>query len=199
LVLVAKHPGVRYLLPVAATLPLLFATALEGLKVQRQATRQALTAFSLVVLAGFGASLWSAVSAHLEFVHGLQGRDVATESTLVQLAQERGIARDSLRALWTYGTTSPCYALAFGDDYANRAFYADIASICPHDSNLNIWDAKVAAGLDDIDLTDYPEWDVIVVPGELAAQLPQSLAISDSHASSIDSLGYGPLIFVARK
>jgi hypothetical protein len=198
LVLVAKHPGVRYLLPVAATLPLVFATALDGLDPQHPRIRQALTGFGLGALALFAASLWSAMVTHAALADELERQDVATESMLVRLAQARGISRTSIRALWTYGTTSRCYALWFGDDSANRAFATDIARICPFDANLNIWSAKVASGAGDVTLADYPDWDVSILPEDLARALPHAVPPGRSFASSIDSLGFGQLLFVVR-
>lgn len=198
LLLVAKHPGVRYLLPIAATLPVIFATALDGLDPRRAVTRWALTALSLGVLAGFGAQLVSAATSHLAVADQLRRDDQATDQMLAQLAATRSIPRTSLRTLWTYGTTAPCYALWFGDDSADRVFQADIEQMCPRDANLNVWNAKVLSPAGDVNFGEYREWDVVVLPEADARLRPALRTDGPAFPSSIGSLGGGQLLFVAR-
>jgi hypothetical protein len=198
LVLVAKHPGVRYLLPIAAILPLLFATALDGLDLQRASVRLLVGAFGLSLLGAFGGTLVSSVASHQALASRLQRDDAATEQVLTRLADQRSVPRTSLRSLWTYGTTSPCYALWFGDDSADRAFATDIAQLCPHDANLNIWNAKVTSSSGDIKFAEYDDWDVVVLSEDEARARPYLGLSGEVFASSIPSLGQSQLLFVTK-
>src|SRR5262249_42060564 len=144
LLLVAKHPGVRYLLPVAATVPLFFAAGLDGLDVRLFWTRLAQAAIGTCLLALFAVNLVGAATAHWDLASRVSRDDLATEQMLTRLAEQRGVARDDLRTVWTYGTTSSCYALWFADDYTHRTLRLDIQAMCAHDANLNVWSGRVA-------------------------------------------------------
>jgi hypothetical protein len=190
----AKHPGYgsHYLLPLAATLPLVFAATLDGVDLWPKRIQLVLAALGFVTIAVFGRTMRSAIFAYQNESNWIAGIDTATESMLTRLAEERHIPRESLNILWTYGTGSPCFGLWFGDGFtAGRTFDADIAEICPHDRAIG---GKV-------DLADYHDWDVAVLTDGLIAQIdPVTLSPgSQSYASSIDSIrGYGKLVFVTR-
>jgi hypothetical protein len=190
----AKHPGFgdRYLVPVAATLPLVFAAALDKVDVWPNRSRLLLAAVGLAALAVFARTLRSAMVAYASESGWIGRIDVATENMLARLAEERHIPRESLRTLWTYGTGSPCYALWFADGYtADRTFHNDIAEICPRDR-------ATGSG---IDLSEYNDWDVAVLTDGLIAELDPIARPpgSTSYASSIDSIrGFGKLVFITR-
>jgi hypothetical protein len=197
--LVGKHPGVRYLLPVAATVPLLVGAALHGLDTRRTTNQLLFVGLGLAMLIGFSVSLYSSIMAHQTVVERLQRDDAATEQVLVRVAQQGGTTRESLRTLWTYGTTAPCYALRFGDDSAARTFQTDIQRVCPRDGNLNIWNARVASLAGDISLAEYRDWDVLVVLEAESQARPNLLAPGEMYTTSIGSLGASPLVFIARR
>jgi hypothetical protein len=197
LLMVTKHPGLKYLLPVAATLPVLAATALDGLDPKMLSTRILFGGLGLTLLAGFAAALSAAVAAHTGAVEALRRDDAATEQTLATLASQRGENRASLRTLWTYGTTSPCYALWFGDEGADDLFHEDIARVCPNDANLNVWNAEITSNESNSSLADSPDWDIVVIGQDMATINPQARPPGKAYLSATPSAGYGPLVFIS--
>jgi hypothetical protein len=190
----AKHPGFgdHYLIPVAATLPLVFAAVLDKVEFWPKRTQLLLAALGFAALAVLGRTMQSAIVAYRAESNFIGTIDIATENMLARLADERHIPRESLRTLWTYGTGSPCYALWFADGYtADRTFRNDITQICPHDG--------LTGG--SIDLAEYRDWDVAVLTDGLIAELDPVIRPPGSHsyASSIDSIrGFGKLVFLTR-
>jgi len=203
LVLVAKHPGLRYLLPLAAMLPLVFAAALDKVNTFPQRMREVLAALGLAALVVFGVNVWSASVSYAAEADWLRRMDAATETMLVRLAEERHVPRASLRTLWTYGTNSPCYALRLGDEYAEHTFQDDIGQICPHDGLAYVSDGRTLVSTDagSIELADYQDWDVLVLTdGWVSTSLPVARPPgSRSYTSSIETIrGLGKLVFVTR-
>jgi hypothetical protein len=197
LAMVAKHPGVRYLLPIAATLPVLIAATLEGFEFQSTARRVVAGLSGTALLGGFVVSLSAAVGGHVDTFARLQRDDSMTEQLLSRFAQERGIERAALQTLWTYDTTSPCYALWFGDDSAARVFLGEITRMCPRDQNLNIWNGEVTTRAGDVRLADYADWDVIVVPTLETRNRPYLGLSGGLVVPSMGLLGERDLAFIA--
>ncbi|MDQ6675560.1 MAG: hypothetical protein M3069_33330, partial [Chloroflexota bacterium] len=191
----AKHPGYgdHYLLPLAATLPVLCAAGLDRIDLWPKKTQLLVAALGLVALAVFGRTMRSGMLSYKAESDWLGSADAATENMLVRLAEERHVPRESLRTLWTYGTASPCFALWYGDDStAAFTFHNDIAEICRHDAKLNL----------DLDLATYLDWDVAVLTEGLVAELNPVVRPpgSTAYPSSIDSpRGFGKLVFLTRQ
>jgi hypothetical protein len=202
LLLNARHPGLgegigRYLLQVAATLPPLFAAGLDRLDVWPKRTQKLLAVVALAVLAYFGTSVRSAIAAQVVAADWLRIMDSRTEEMLVRLSAEQRVSRESLRTLWTFGTTSPCYALWLGDDASERTFHTDVTEICPRDRQLVLWTASVSTNDGYVKITDYHDWDVVVLgDGFLADVFPDAVPAGVAHRSSIETWGYGKLTFI---
>jgi hypothetical protein len=182
--LASKHPGPRYLLPLAATLPLLLAVAMDGWTPQTRPAQWLVRVIGGAILVGFAIAAWSATGRHLSLAASVGQVDSETERRLIQLAAERGTPRADLNVLWTYGTLSPCQALWFGNLSASSVFVDDIGRLCPRDGHLNIiWNRS-------IDTSTGGAWDVAVIPEGLAGSYPASLPPGELFPSSIPSLGY---------
>jgi hypothetical protein len=179
-------------------LPLLFAAALDGVDVRRAWTRGVLTALGAVPLVAFGASLVGSVTSHLALADGLRRDDVATEQLLGLLAEQRSVPRALLRTLWTYGTSSPCYALWYGDDSADRILQADVERLCPRDMNLNVWNATVETAAGNVPLTEYSDWDVLILPETEARWRPQLQSVGQAQVTGIASLEDSQLLVISR-
>jgi hypothetical protein len=195
LFLVAKHPGVRYLLPLAATAPLLLAAALSGLS-PAQAAHRGLVGLSAVAVLWFGVSLVMAVAAHVTLAANMQRDDAATEAWLQDLAAHRGVDRSALRILWAYGTTSPCYALWLGDTFSDGLFRSDIGRLCARDGNLDIWQPAIVSGTGVAGMDAAAEWDVAIVPLSLAERYPAARPPGGASTPGIGSPSYGELVFI---
>jgi hypothetical protein len=190
----AKHPGfgAHYMLPVAATLPLVFAAALDKVDVWPRRTRVLLASVSLAALAVCGRTIQAGIVAYAGESDWLHGIDVETENMLARLAEERSVPRESLRTLWTFGTGSPCFALKLSDFFTDNTFHYDIAQMCPHDSVL------INGNLN---LAEYHDWDVAVLSDGWVADLDPVARPpgSKSYTSSIDTVCYcGKLVFLTR-
>jgi len=193
--LAAKHPGVKYLLPLAATLPVLLAVALGQLRPTRCGAAVA-AAVGVLGMAALAGSFWAAVAAHLSLAQVVTRGDEETARMLARAAANRGTTTPSAHVLWTYGTTSACYALWFGDETAGQPFNRDIGRLCPRDLALNVWTARVVAGDVNTPLADFPGWDLAVIPDGITRERPAALPRGALIASSVPSLGYDNLIFV---
>jgi hypothetical protein len=193
--LAAKHPGVKYLLPLAATLPVLLAVALGQLRPTRS-TAAVAAAVGVLGMAALVGSFWAAVSAHLSLAEVVTRGDEETARMLVQAAANRSTPTPSAHVLWTYGTTSACYALWFGDETAGQPFNRDIGRLCPRDLALNVWTARVVASDVNTPVADFPGWDLAVIPAGITRERPAALPRGALIASSVPSLGYDNLIFV---
>ena len=189
IVLVAKHPATKYLLPLAATLPPLALVALRGLDVRSPALQRLVATAGVGIVVLFAAAAWIAGRDLVDVAERLRQTDTASEQVFERIAHERGMDRSALRVVWTYGTASPCFALWLADDYADRLFEGDISPICPHDGELNVWLGQIRpAGA----------WDVAVIPAQLVDAYAPAVPRGTIYRSGIESLGYGELVFVSR-
>jgi hypothetical protein len=202
LLLVAKHPGSRYLLPIAATLPVLLATLLETTDPLGVASRRFALTLGLTGLALFASGLWSAFNAHLDLAHTLQRDDIALGDWFDKIASQRGIDRQSLRIAWAYGTTSPCYALWYGEWSADYVFQPDIGRQCAHDGYVDIWQAVVWSGSGSVPVANSSDWDVEVIPQNLLNAYPKSNLGGDIYETGLASIAtqnYGTLELIVRR
>ena len=158
LIIVLKHPGLIYMLSVAATIPILFGVSLDLLANENRINLQIAYPAAGVVLI---LVLFSFFQAGKSFINTRQDiirieREIDHELSVI--AEENGKSRDDLRILRTYGLYSPCFALWFGNDYGGGQFNPEISSLCPKDYELNIFTNVIPA----VGNFDSSQWDVIV-------------------------------------
>ena len=188
LVLVAKHPASRYLLPVAATVPVLLAALLETSDPPAIAWRRFAAAVGVAGIVLFAQALWTAGKTHVDVADALRRDDSAMGVWLDRIASQRGIDRQSLQTLWTYGTTSPCYALWYGAGSTENLFTNDIGQVCPHDGSLDIAEAHIRSASNDVDVGSAFDWDVEVIPRNLLNAYPRARLPGDVYETELASV-----------
>jgi hypothetical protein len=202
IVLVAKHPGSKYLLPIAATLPVLLAVMLESTEPLAATSRRFAVAVGVVGLVFFGNGLRTAFDSHVDLANTLRRDDTSMEVWLDSMASKRGVNRDSLRILWTYGTTSQCYAIWYAEWSTDYLFQNDVARLCPRDGNLDIWQGSVSSSSGSVDVKNVSDWDVEVIPRNLLERYPRARLPGDvyeTQLSSINTQQYGPLTLIGKQ
>jgi hypothetical protein len=158
-----------------------------------------MTALATCVGVLFAVRLGLAFNTHAELAALVQRTDAATEQQLETLAAARGMSRQALQILWGYGTTSQCYALWFADSWDDRTLAPDIARSCPRDGSLDVWKSIVWSSKGTSPLSAARSWDVAIIPAGMFAEYPDSRPDGAAYDSAIQSLGYGPLVFVSRR
>jgi len=144
-----KHPGTdtffvnRYLLPVAATIPVLTLLVIQTIKASPQLYTISKYAVILFVFIGYFYFLPMSMVEHSkksEFI----SRSVRESSLVIKnYAQEINRPVEQLNVLWTYETFSICYSLQFGNELSGMLFSTEIENICGRQNALNIWSRGV--------------------------------------------------------
>jgi hypothetical protein len=201
LVLVAKHPGQRYLLPIAATLPMLWAVLAASFDPFSAASRRFSAAVGVVCLGLFGGGLVSATTAHLTLADTLRRDDASIHAWLEEHASERGIDANMLRVFWTYGTASQCQALWYAQYSADNIFADRIASLCPRDGSIDIWKEIAWTASGRTPLSSLRNWDVEVIPANLLRSYPGAALPGIRYETSLSATtpSYGSLVLIARQ
>ncbi len=172
LILVAiKHPMDRYLLPVAATLPVALMVILQVLP-DGHWSRRGLTWCAIIAVLGLVpltlVRFANDQSAQVEYVQNVYKQEqaaIADYSKVDPTPGQRGLI------LWTYGTYSPCYALQFGNEYSWSAFSSQLSDICPRQYQFYIWDGT--ARIDTKRKTlDTLNWNLIITTKSIMDGFP---------------------------
>jgi hypothetical protein len=145
LLMIFKHPFERYLLSVAAVLPILFA-ALVSLMAKLPRVKAYLypALFSLLTL-GLVFTLAGGISSHNAELHQYQAYQIEVDDFLDRTAAAWNMDRGDLKLYWTYGSFSPCFSLWFGNEYAKSRFSDQISEYCdPQNSYaIDIWSRTI--------------------------------------------------------
>ena len=191
--LVIKHPHSRYLLAIAASLPILLAITLELLREYRSIARYVYPALLSVIVLAFAVNLVSAIRQHEARVSKLQDYEVEAKQFMKNHAESSLPNRDDVKILWTYGSYSRCYSLWLGNDSARKVFTEEIGRLCPNEYNLNIWTRTVTSPNGVKAFDDFQDWDLI-------AGSPMTLERFDFlQYGSVAETNVDSLIFVARE
>jgi hypothetical protein len=194
--IIIKHPGVVYMLAVAAILPLLLAIAFTLLRSSGPRIRLLFAGISIAILIGFLHNLTNSVNNHHALLSRLQSAEKEIESYFAEYAAATGQDRDSLMILWTYGTDSRCYALWFGNDYAKRVFSKEISQVCPHQVQLNIWNRKVLLPDGWLPIDSDLDWDIIVAAQNILRNYPYLADYSETVISQAKTAYFGNVVFI---
>jgi hypothetical protein len=156
LFVIEKHPGVVYLLSVAAMMPLLAATWFESeALVSNQSRRILFGGSALVGVALVANFVVSTVSSENAYTTN-RASNAAVERALEQFAAQRGVPSSSLTVVWGYGTANRCYALWFGVPDVG-ALSSNVEQECEADVLINVCTGEA-----------HPlPWDIAVVPGDM--------------------------------
>ena len=99
-----------------------------------------------------------------------QDRQAIVQHTRETYAETLGQPMEEVRVLYAFDTPSPCYALWFGDGFANRVASKAIQTHCPQDlyydsDGGSIWNGEIKSIYD----ADFC-WDLIFLPSETLRQ-----------------------------
>jgi hypothetical protein len=172
-----KHPGGntlvtnRYLLPIAATMPVLTLLVLQLIKISPRLYSFARYAIILFVFVNYLYLLSASLINHKIKSEALSKVSNESSKVIKKYAQETGQSIDQLHILWTYGTFSPCYSLSFGNQSAGLIFSTEIVNICRQQNTLNIWNHEVIIGNNVMDI-ENTEWDLIFTRGYILDGYP---------------------------
>jgi hypothetical protein len=203
--LIIKRPQDRYLLSIAATLPILLAITLELLREYQSIARYVYPALFAVIFLAFAVNLVSTIRQHEARVSKLQEYEVEAKRFIKEYAERFARSPDDIKILWTYGSYSPCYSLWFGNEWAKKVFTEEIGRLCPSDYNLDIWSRAVTSpkGVEAFD--DFQDWDLMAgSPTVLKAydflQYGSVAQINiDSLVAGVGLLWKGELVFIVRE
>jgi hypothetical protein len=158
---VLKHPGERFLLPLAATLPVLLLVIVKLSDFNWRFSQQfgnALIIFSIISISAF--ALLSIKNRHAEL---LEARAVEAEINRVITEQEIRLNKKpgELLILRTNETYSYCSALLYGDFFSAGVFATEINALCPSQAySFDRYDWVLYHGTQ-VAIHDLP-WDILV-------------------------------------
>ena len=193
---IGKHPGVPYLLPVAATLPLLLALALEVLLREKDWRGGLAKGGEAVVFAAFAVGTVIAGLTHLRGVDQIALADQAISREIRAFSQRSGVDEGELTILWGYGVPSRCFALRFGDGYAGRSLQDEISAVCPDQWSYDVFGGYVELPHAYEALAANDDWDLLVVPERFRP--PPSANLGLVHRTGVLSEGYGEILVITR-
>lgn len=158
-----------YLLPVAATVPVFLALAMEELLSAGARWRWVAAGVSVLLLGGLIVGLLAAVRGHAAQLRELNAAETAIEEVIERAASQRNMDSDRITVLWTHGSASPCYGLRFANIYTEGAFEREIDQLCPRDWAYFPWSDQVSStkGIDRF--TGTEGWDLLIGPAHMPA------------------------------
>jgi len=194
LLMIGKHPGAIYLLAVIAVLPILYGLSVDVIRRQLPTGERVSGALNGLIVVGLIYALGSSVSLHRE-------RVVRAQRSAEDLRQLRGevqtsTGKESVTVVWGYGTSSPCFALRFGDQYAAHIFQRELSDLCPHDWMYDVWSEEVILDGATVPIDKSRAWDILVVPVRF---LPLRAAnLGEVFISDVDST-FGPIAYIVAR
>jgi hypothetical protein len=138
LVLIFKHPGHRYLLSVAAALPLLLVAVREALKDHPGASSALFGALLAGLTVLFSLNLINNLRLHNRSVRYFQQYQQEIDEFINPVNE-----KVPTKVYWTYNTYSHCYALWLGNDFSKTRFRNEITDLCPNNLQYDIWSQTV--------------------------------------------------------
>jgi len=167
-VLIFKHPGEIYMLGVAAILPILFMVTVALMDSGKPSVKALMTAMSAVVLLSFAVQYVNAVATQKDRQNYFATVATETQTHIAERASTLGKSPDTMVVLLTYGLkmSSPCYALMFGNDYANHVFGQEITEQCPNQMEFNIWSRAIYDNFGGEPSKDF-NWDVMILDPDM--------------------------------
>jgi hypothetical protein len=184
LALVLKHPGERFLLSIAATLPVLALIELVWIEPYvglRRVTKTVLVALTALALALFFRQSLAVRQAAVSMVDEQQA---AVRQALDTYSGETGRSPSDVVLVWTVHTVyrhySPCYALLYADVYTNGAFTDEVSRLCPHQA---VFDNLTNLVLYNGEQYGLPggRWDVLVTNANVLAYRPDLKTAGELH------------------
>ena len=177
--LVIKEPRRRYLLSIAATLPILLASIILIIQNQIRLRKYIYPIIFTFILIGFGTNIFNGIIRHQEKKIYYQSYNSEISNFLINYADSQGLKVEDLILYWTYESYSPCYSLWFGNGFAKHSFINEIIETCTSNYSLDTYSKKF-----------YPrEFGV-----NLNNLAPNSVIIGDPERLELDGFGEFGLI-----
>lgn len=188
---IGVEPGPRYLISVAAVLPLLLGLALEILVRRERWPRALATGTGGLIAVAFTVGAVMSVIQQARTARQISAFEVILDRVKREYAARLGTDPARLRVLWGYGAPSRCFALRYGDLHASLALQAEIDAICPSDWAYEVWGGRVAfPGADTLPIVHRP-WDLIVMSAWLLP-LPAE-DVGEVRDTGVPTAGFGTI------
>ncbi len=173
-----KHPDSntffvnRYLLPIAATIPILTFLVTQLAK-DNFPTLYTLSKYTTILFVLIGCFYFFIISVNdynkkSEYI----SKSVQESSHVIEkYAQETNRPVKQINVLWTYETFSNCYSLWFGNELSGIIFSKEVKNICRQENALNIWNRGVIIDEKFINV-ENTQWDLIFTRKLLLDEYP---------------------------
>jgi hypothetical protein len=161
-----KHPGTdtffvnRYLLPIAATMPILTLLTIQLTKISPKIYTISKYTTILFVFIGYFYFLSTSVVDHNKKSEIISKAVQESSRVIEKYSLETKRSVEQVNVLWTYETFSPCYSLWFGNELAGIVFSREAANICGQQNAFNIWNHGVIVGDNFVNIENM-QWDLI--------------------------------------
>jgi hypothetical protein len=194
-ILIGKHPGVNYLISVAALLPVVFLLALQPITERDGESSRVLLVFGGLMMVLFLGSMIAAVQDNHTWYKQVKAADELVEREIDGFALENNLSRDDLTILWGYGVPSRCYALRYGNGSTEAgALRAEIDQLCPNEWEYDVWGGFVELPRAYEPLSDNCDWDLLILPERFVPELDPDRA--EMIQLPAQSRGYGNIVIV---
>ena len=172
-ILLIKQPSITYFSAPNTLAILMLATSYHTLPQSLGLRRTVGVLFIGAVLVLIPLNLHSTLSVQTHEQQDALHQQELIQSTRAEFAERVQQSPDNVRVLYAFDTPSPCYALWFGDGFANRVASHAIQARCPndlyYDSNSgSVWNGQIKSIYD----ADFC-WDLIFLPTETLRQNTQ--------------------------
>jgi hypothetical protein len=158
--LVLKHPMDRYLLPLAAIIPVFLMVILQLLNYIPWLRRVFAWATIIFVFAWLPITAVNFFESQYNSAQLIENVDQQNNQIIRNYANLVSKKENDLIVLWTYESYSPCYSLWYGNEYAWYAFNTELSRICPNQYSLTGWVNSVDSGKHK-KTTSNLNWDLI--------------------------------------
>ena len=162
--LVLKHPRDRYLLSIAALLPVLLMAFFILLRMISNPPRYIYPVVFVVLFSGFCYSVSINLRDHLVESRYFNSYQAEVQRFISEYAADQHLNESEINKYWLYGSFSQCYALWFGNDYTRGLFTKEITEQCSsrRDFAVDIWSKRLSPVSKDLSLENLDSNSVII-------------------------------------
>ncbi len=171
--IIVKHPGINYVLAVAAALPPLLAVLFILAGSSSPQLKLLRAGIAAVVLAGFIRNGIGAIGYDRAFAASLSTLNETVENVLRDYASAAGRDEDSLQLLTSFGMYSRCNWLWYSNNFTGRHFTEEVASLCPRLREIDLVTGQIV--LPDgtrQDIHTYA-WDILFSTRSIVEEYPR--------------------------
>lgn len=163
-ILILKHPRGRYLLSIAALLPILLTTIIWIIRSQFNSSKYLYPAIFTVLLFSFCWITIFNVNKHLNRNQYIATYQEEIQRFVSEYAQSQNLQENSIVKYWVYGSYSECYALWFANESAKRIFTKEINEICSkrNEFSYNYWSKEIFPSDKNRSLSDLDQYSIII-------------------------------------